>query len=150
MRLDDYSAEFRPDIAAGIDAMPSTRWLGLRCIGFAPGRSAIEMPIRPELTFDGRNVQGAIVGVLADYAAISSTSAAVGEDMAALTAGFTLQNIAPARGERLVALGRVVSHTRSSAVGASDVYAVSGDDWTLVATCLASSRLVDRARFARH
>lgn len=150
MQLDAYSPDFRADIADGIHAMPSTRWLGLRCIGFAAGRSAIEMPIRPELTFDGRNVQGAIVGVLADYAAISSTSAAVDESLAALTAGFTLHNIAPARGERLVALGRVISFSRSSAVGASDVYAVSGAEWTLVATCLASSRLVDRARFARH
>lgn len=141
MSLDGLSPDFRPDIAAGIHAMPASALLGLSCLGFAEGRSAIELVIRPGLTFDGRVVQGGIVGTLADYAAVSAIAAGVPAGFFAATTGFTVQNLAPAAGERLVGLGRMISRSKSSAAGAADVYAVTGDEWRLVATCLATSRL---------
>jgi hypothetical protein len=45
----------RPDLKAAIEAMPASRLLGLQVAGFDPaGVSRIELPVRPELTFDGR------------------------------------------------------------------------------------------------
>ncbi|WP_416897188.1 MAG: PaaI family thioesterase [Minwuia sp.] len=141
MDLAAYDIGYRPGIAAGIHAMPSSQHLGIRCIGFADGRSAVEMPIRPEITFDGRIVQGAVVGVLADYAAVSAATASCPEGWFGSTTGYNVHNIAPADGERLVALGQICGRSRSAASTRADVYAVSGDDWTLVATCLATARL---------
>ncbi|PJK28049.1 PaaI family thioesterase [Minwuia thermotolerans] len=145
MNLSPYSTGFRPALAAGIHAMPSSAWLGLRCIGFADGRSAIEMPIRSDITFDGRIVQGAVVGVLADYAAVSAATAACPDGWRASTTGYNVHNIAPAAGERLVAFGQIAGRSRTSASSRADVYAVTGDKWTLAATCLATCRLIEPA-----
>lgn len=146
MDLDLFLTGYRPEIAAGIHAMPASRLLGLRCIGFAEGRSANEMTIRGEHTFDGTVVQGGIVGVLADYAAVSAAVAAAPEGWRGTTTGYTVHNLAPASGERLVALGRVAGRNRSGASSSAEVYAVDGEHWRLAATCLATCRLFQAAQ----
>jgi len=56
----------RADIAERTITMPAPQLLGIRVVGFAPGISVFELPIRPEITFDGHIVQAGIVGMLAD------------------------------------------------------------------------------------
>lgn len=141
MDLFGYSIDYRPGIADGIHAMPSTRHLGIRCLGFVDGGSAVEMPISPEVTFEGSIVQGAIVGVLADYAAVSAATASCPPGWFGSTTGYNVHNFAPARGEKLVAVGSICGRSRSAASARADVYAVTGEDWSLVATCLATCRL---------
>ena len=71
----DLQPGLRADLAAAIEAMPASRLIGLRVRGFAPGGvSLLELPMSPQVTFDGRVVQGGIVGMLADYAGVSAAS----------------------------------------------------------------------------
>ena len=139
--LPTFIPDHRFDLRAAIDAMPSSKLFGLQILGFGDGVSAIAMPVTAELTFDGRIVQGGIVGVLADYGAVSAATAAMPAGWASSTTGFQVQNIAPAKGDRLVAIGRLIKATKSQAVAATDVYAMHGDDAELVATALATCRL---------
>lgn len=132
---------FRPDLSKAIESMPCARLLDLSVIGFGKGVSAIEMIVRTDLTFDGRTVQGGIVGTLADFAAVSAATANCADGWTSSTTGFQVYNVSPARGERLIALGRVVKGGRSQAVAAADVYVISGDNGELVATALASCKL---------
>ena len=141
MDLSGYSIDYRPHLADAIHAMPSSNHLGIRCLGFRDGETAIEMQISPGLTFDGTHVQGAIVGVLADYAAVSAATASCPPGWFGSTTGYNVHNFAPARGERLVALGSICGRSRSAASTRSDIYSIIGDEWTPVATCLATCRL---------
>ena len=132
----------RPDLTVAIAAMPCSRFLGLSVLGLGDGVSAIELPVRPDLTFEGKTVQGGIVGTLADYAAVSAATAALPLGWASSTTSFQVYNLAPARGERLVGIGRIVKGGRSQAVASADVYSVIGADAVLVATALATCKLM--------
>jgi uncharacterized protein (TIGR00369 family) len=103
----------------------------------ASGISRIEMPIRADLTFDGRVVQGGIVGVLADYAGVSAAACTLPQGWMASTTGFEVHNVAPAVGERLVAIGRAQHVGKSLGVSRAEVYAMSGSVATLV--CIATT-----------
>jgi acyl-coenzyme A thioesterase PaaI-like protein len=66
-------------------------------------------------------------------------------DAAVLTVEFKLNLLAPARGDRLVARGRVTRAGRTLTVASADVVAVTGEDERPVAVMLATlMALVDR------
>lgn len=143
-RLPDLQPGLRADHAAVIEAMPASRLVGLRVLGFAPGGiSALELPIVPAVTFDGRVVQGGIVGLLADYAGVSAATSALPAGWAASTTGFEVHNLAPARGERLVAIGEAVQVGKSHAVSSARVWALAGGDAKLVAVATTTCRLFE-------
>lgn len=138
---------FRADLKAAIEAMPASRLLGLHVIGFgAEGSSRIELPIRPELTFDGRVVQGGFVGVLADYAGVSAAACTLPAGWIASTTGFEVHNLAPAVGERLVAVGRALSVGKSIGVSRAEVYAQRGERFVLVCAATTTCRPFELAR----
>lgn len=139
--LPELQPGLRADLAQAIEAMPASRLVGLRVRGFAPaGRSVLELPVRPELTFDGRVVQGGIVGLLADYAGVSAASSTLSAGWAASTTGFEVHNLAPAIGDRLVAVGEAVQVGKSHAVSTARVWALDGDDAKLVAVATTTCR----------
>lgn len=141
MKLSDLASvqpDFRRDLAAAIEGMPASRLLKLKVEGFSgAGVSRVTMPVSPEFTFDGRVVQGGLVGVLADYAGVSAAACTLPPGWIASTTGFEVHNIAPAMGERLVAIGRAQHVGRGSAISRAEVYAVTGDEVTLV--CIATT-----------
>ncbi len=128
----------RADLRDAIHAMPASKLMGLRVLGFdAAGVSLIELPLRTELTFDGRAAQGGIVGLLADYAGVSAAASTLPPGWICSTLGFEVHNVAPARGQRLVAVGRAQVVGRSHAVSRAEVYAQDSDALTLV--CVATT-----------
>ena len=140
-RLPALDPDLRPDLRAGIEAMPASRLIGLTVAGFdAAGRSRIELVVRPELTFDGRVVQGGIVGLLADYAGVSAAAASLPAGWMASTTGFEVHTLAPATGDRLVALGEAVQVGRSSGVSKAEVWAVTGATATRVGIATTTCR----------
>jgi uncharacterized protein (TIGR00369 family) len=136
---------YRADLKALIEAMPSSRWLGLAVAGFAEGVSVIEMPVRPDMTFDGRAVTGGIVGTLADYAAVSAATAAMPDGWLSSTTSFQVYNLEPASGETLIAIGRVIHVAKSSGAGSANVYARRSGTHVLVASATATCRLFKTA-----
>jgi uncharacterized protein (TIGR00369 family) len=137
--LPSVSADCRADLAGLIHGMPASRLIGLKVLGFdAAGVSLIELPLEPELSFDGAAAQGGIVGMLADYAGVSAAACTLAAGWIASTTGYEVHNVAPARGRRLLAVGRAVHVGKSTAVSRAEVYAQGeGDALTLV--CLATT-----------
>lgn len=120
----------RSQVRLSIERMPATQLLGLTVIGLGEGVSLLELPIREALTFDGRTVQGGLVGTLGDYAAVSAVSAALPAGWAASTTGVESHNLEPARGARLLAVGRACRAGKGLSLGEARIYAVdagSGD-----------------------
>lgn len=133
-------AVHRAELAAAIEAMPVAAWVGLRVIGFdAAGRSRIELPVVPTLTFDGQAVQGGIVGLLADFAGVSAVACTLPPGGMASTTGYEVHHLAPARGERLIAIGQAVRVGQSSAVSRVEVFAQSGDTPAAALVCIATT-----------
>jgi uncharacterized protein (TIGR00369 family) len=130
----------RPDLISAIEAMPAAVLLGIVVRGFdAAGRSVIEMPVKSSLTFDGRVVQGGIVGVLADFAGVSAAACALPEGWLASTTSFEVSNIAPAVGTLLIAVGCAVKASQHTGVSKVDVYAGGPEGQPLTLVCVAKT-----------
>ena len=126
MKIPQVDPTVRPELAAAIGAMPSSKLLGITVRGFAPGGiSVLEMAISPSHTFDGRTAQGGIVGVLADYAGVSAAFSALEPEYSVATASFEVHNLSPVRAKHLVAVGHLMRAGRHSSVSHVEVYSVA-------------------------
>ncbi len=145
--LPTVNPEYRADLRQAIMTMPASRLIGLNVIGFdATGVSLIELPLKPELTFDGRVAQGGIVGMLADYAGVSAVACTLADSWIASTTGFEVHNVAPAMGVRLWAVGRAQHVGRTSAVSRAEVHAEAADgSLTLVGLATTTCKPIDLA-----
>lgn len=110
--------------------------IGARLTRIAPGEVDIDMPVRDDLTQQHGFVAAAIVTAIVDtacgYAAMSLMP--VGADV--VTVEYKVNFVSPARGERLVARGRVVKPGRALTVCTGEVYALSGPEEKPVAAML--------------
>jgi uncharacterized protein (TIGR00369 family) len=130
----------RADLKALIESMPISAHLGVVIVGFGDGSSMIEMPVRRQLTFDGRTVMGGIVGTLGDIAAVSAATAAMQAGWLSSTTSFQVYNLEPAAGDTLVAIGKAIKVSKSGGVAAADVFAVRDGENRHVACVLATCR----------
>jgi uncharacterized protein (TIGR00369 family) len=116
--------------------------IGARLVRVAPGEVEIELPFRDELTQQHGFLHGGIVTAIADtacgYAALSLMPA----EAAVLTVEYKVNLLAPVRGGRMRARGRVTRPGRVLSVCAGDVAALAEGQETLVATMLATMMAV--------
>ena len=120
--------------------------IGARLVAVAPGEVEIDLPFQPGLGqqhgFMHAGAVTAIVDTACGYAALTLMPAGA----AVLTAEFKLNLLAPARGERMRALARVLKPGRTLTVCQGDVFACDGGRERHVATMLATMAVVrDRA-----
>jgi uncharacterized protein (TIGR00369 family) len=110
--------------------------IGARLISVAPGTVELELPLRPELEQQHGYAHAGATWSIADSAAgyASQTLMAPGEGV--LTVESKINLMAPARGARLIARGRVERAGRRITVSRADVYGIEGDAETHVATAL--------------
>lgn len=140
--IPEVDSQLRSDLKLLIESMPASRLLGISVRGFAPsGISVLELPVQPSHTHDGSTVQGGIVGTLADYAGVSAASSTLGDGYAVATAAYEVHNLAPARGELLVAVGRLVRAGSTNAVSRADVYCIrqNGSETEADLVCIATT-----------
>ena len=110
--------------------------IGARLVKVAAGAVDIDMPIRDDLTQQHGYVAAAIVTGLVDTACGYAAMSLMPEGSGVVTVEYKVNFIAPARGERLRAEGRVVKAGRRVTICAGEVYALSGAAPTPVATML--------------
>lgn len=137
--------DFERLVTGAVLSMPAARHLGFAFGRVAPGEVELVQPYRTELTQHDGFVQGGVLGALADFAAGSAAGTLLPPGWLNMTVDYTVKILAPARGERLVARGRVVKAGNALTVAAADVYAVAGAEETLCATALVTMRNVKPA-----
>lgn len=120
--------------------MPIAQFFGLRVTRIEPGSVEIEMPFRRELSFTEGAFQAGPVGTLLDFTAGSAVVTLLPPGWSTATIDFTVKVIAPARGEKFIARGAVVSFGKSISVGEAKVFAVAGAQETLCAAGLVTMR----------
>ncbi|WP_417516205.1 PaaI family thioesterase [Minwuia sp.] len=131
------------DLTRGfLQSMPVFRTLGLDIASVSPGRAEISMTITTGLTFDGTHVQGGIVGALLDIAGGAAAMTLTGEGHGIATLGFETHHLAPAGGEYLVAVGRVIKPGRNQALSLVEIFACHDASRSLCATGHVTSRWI--------
>jgi uncharacterized protein (TIGR00369 family) len=122
--------------------------LGARLLRVAPGAVEIELPLRRELEQQHGFAHAGAAWSIADSAAGYASHSLMAADQGVLTVELKINLLAPAKGERLIARGRVERAGRRLTVARADVYAVAGAEETHVATALgtfmAMNGLADR------
>ncbi|MDO5625576.1 MAG: PaaI family thioesterase [Pseudomonadota bacterium] len=121
-------------------AMPMAQTLGLVFESLSRGEVTLGAPIQPGWCFAPGQLQATAMFSIADFAAVSAAATLLPEGWANSTVDASVKFVAPARGERLRAHGRVVQAGKSLTVCAADVYAIDGVHETLCATLLGTAR----------
>jgi uncharacterized protein (TIGR00369 family) len=98
-----------------------------------PGRCAIELPVRDDLTQQHKFVHGGVVGMIADSAGGYAAFTLMPPGAGVLTVEFKVNMLAPAKGERLIARGEVLKPGRTLSIVRSDVWALEDGRETLIA-----------------
>lgn len=109
----------------------------------APGHVDVSVGRTAALTQQHGLFHGGLIATLADTAAGYAALSLMRPDAGVLSVEFKLNFIAPARGERLVARGRVLRPGRTLTVCRADVETIDGDRISEVATALLTMMCVD-------
>ncbi|KAA9159631.1 PaaI family thioesterase [Amycolatopsis acidicola] len=138
--MEAANPEYAEAVRAVVLSMPAAKHLGFTFGRIGPGEVEIVQPRRPELTEHNGFFQGSILGALADFAGGSAAGTLLPAGWVNMTIDYTVKILAPAKGEQVIARGRVVKAGRTTTVAAADLYAVDGGEESLVVTALVTMR----------
>ncbi len=117
---------FESAVRDALATLPAARHLGFTLGRLTAGEAEVIQPLRPELTQHDGFAQGGVLGSLADFAAGAAAGTLLPPGWVNMTVDYTVKLIAPGRGMRIVARGRVLKPGSVLTVAAADVYAVGG------------------------
>jgi uncharacterized protein (TIGR00369 family) len=137
--------DFAELVPAAVLSMPAAKHLGFEFGRVEPGEVDIVQPYREELTQHNGFFQGGVLGALADFAGGSAAGTLLPPGWVNMTVDYTVKLVAPAKGEKLIARGRVVKPGQMMTVAAADVFAINGDTERLCATALVTMRNIKLA-----
>lgn len=110
--------------------------LGAQLESVEPGRVTIALAFRPELSQQHGFFHAGIVSTIADSAGGYAGFTLFPADCAVLTVEFKMNLLAPARGERAIAVGEVLRHGRTLTVCRLEAYVEKDGQRTHCATGL--------------
>jgi len=120
-------------VRASFDRQGAMRLIGARLKELRPGYCAIELPYREDLTQQHGYIHAGIVSAIADSAGGYAGFTLFPADSSVLTVEYKINLLAPAAGERLVAVAEVVKQGRTLAITRGEVHGENGDRKTLCA-----------------
>jgi uncharacterized protein (TIGR00369 family) len=107
--------------------------IGAEIVALAPGLCTVALPYRPELAQQDGFFHAGMVTTIIDTACGYAAFTLMPATARVLTVELKLNLMAPARGERLLATGRVERAGRTLTVVRGEVEAIEGDRSTAVA-----------------
>ncbi len=121
-----------------VEASGFTRFLGVEPIRCWDGEAELMLTMRDDLTQHHGFAHGAIVGLMADNACAWAASSVAGD---VVTGSYSINFLAPARGDRLRSTGKVVKAGRRQVIVRADVWSES-DGEAPVLTAVAQATIV--------
>jgi uncharacterized protein (TIGR00369 family) len=135
-RFEPRDPDYRQRVLASFARQNFMTFIGAEVTAVAPGEVEIALPIRPELEQQHGYAHAGAAWSIADTAAGYAAQSLMAAEDGVLTVEVKINLLAPARGERLVARGRVERDGRRLTVARADVYAVADGTETHVAMAL--------------
>ncbi len=143
MAFEPLDPSFAARVRQSFARQPFLAALGARVTRVEPGQVDIELPFRADLTQQHGYLHAGVVTTLIDNAAGYAALTLMPPGAAVLTAELKLNLLAPSKGERFVARGRVVKPGRTLTVAGGDVFAFDGGVERHVATMLATMAVIE-------
>ncbi|WP_194815113.1 PaaI family thioesterase [Nocardia sp. XZ_19_385] len=128
------TAEVRARIEESFARQGLMRHLGARLAHVAPGRVHIVLPNRPEVTQQHGYIHAGATSAIADSAGGYAGFTLFPENSSVLTVEYKINLLAPASGDYLEAVGTVLKPGRTLTICNLEVFAIQGDQRTLIAT----------------
>jgi len=107
--------------------------LGARLLRVEPGQVAIELPFRPDLSQQHGFFHAGVTSTIADSAGGYAGFTLFPADATVLTVEFKINLLAPARGDRLVATGKVIKPGRTLTICSLEIDVFDGAKTTACA-----------------
>jgi uncharacterized protein (TIGR00369 family) len=127
---------FAERVRAGFGRQRFMALLGAELVSVAPGAVEIALTLRHELSQQHGYAHAGAAWSIADSAAGFAAQTLMAADEGVLTVELKINLLAPARGERLLARGRVERAGRRLTVGRADVVAIEAGRETAVALAI--------------
>lgn len=133
IRAGILDAEIESLVRESFNRQGLMRHLGAEMVDVRAGEVGIRLPFRPELTQQHGFFHAGGTSAIADTAGGYAGLTVFPKGSAVLTVEFKINLIAPAKGEALLAIGRVVKRGRTLTVCQLEVFAVQGRERVAVA-----------------
>jgi len=133
---------FEARVQQSFDRQRAMATIGARLGRVAAGEVDIELPFRDDLTQQHGFLHAGILGAVLDSACGYAAYSLMPPDAAVLSIEFKVNLLAPARGELVIARGRVKKAGRTIMVCDADAFAVTGGVEKLVASMTGTMMVV--------
>ena len=144
-RFEPRDESYESRVRASFARQRAMNTIGARLVRVEPGEVELELPFREDLTQQHGFLHAGIVTTLVDsacgYAALSLMDA----ESAVLSVEYKVNLLAPAVGERVRAIGRVIKPGRTLLVCTGEVIAVTGGAESVV-TMMQGTMMAVRGR----
>ena len=144
-RFDPRDPSYEARVRASFARQRAMHTIGARIVRVEPGEVELELPFRDELTQQHGFLHAGIVTALVDSACGYAALSLMDNESAVLSVEYKVNLLAPAIGERMRAIGRVIKPGRTLLVCAGDVLAVAGGAETHV-TVMQATMMAVRGR----
>ena len=139
--MDDKEAEARVRGSFARQTIMTT--LGAEIAAVRPGEVEIVLPFSDKILQQHEFIHAGAIATIADSACGYAALSVMPRDAAVLTTEFKINLLAPAKGERLRAIGRVVRSGKKLVITLGEVFAEEGGARKQVALITATMMVVD-------
>lgn len=116
--------------------------IGAELVKVVPGEVEIQIPYRKDLTQQHGFLHAGIITTVVDSACGYAALTLMPADASVLSVEFKMNFLSPAKGERFVAIGKVVKPGRTITVCSGEVFAVDEEGSKLIATMSATMMML--------
>ncbi len=135
-RFNIQNAQFAQRVTDSFERQGFMLHLGAQIENIEPGLVEIRVPFQRHLSQQHGFFHGGLIGTIADNAGGYAAFTLMAVSDSVLTVEYKLNIMAPARGEELIARGRVLRPGRSVTVSQSDIFVLRDGTEKLCATML--------------
>ena len=133
---------FESRVRASFDRQRVMKTIGVRIVRVEPGEVELELPFRDDLTQQHGFLHAGIVTTIVDSACGYAALSVMDREAAVLSVEYKVNLLAPAIGERMRAIGRVIKSGRKLTVCSGEVSAVANGAEQVVALMQATMMAV--------
>jgi uncharacterized protein (TIGR00369 family) len=129
---------FETRVRANFSRQTLMKTIGASMSKVVPGEVEIVLPFRHDLAQQHGYLHAGVVTAIVDTACGYAALSLMPKENEVLSIEFKINFLSPAKGDRLIARGRVTRSGRTITVCAGEVFALNDETETLVATMLAT------------
>jgi uncharacterized protein (TIGR00369 family) len=141
-RFDPRDPAYDTRVRASFARQRAMQTIGARIVRVDPGEVELELPFRDDLTQQHGFLHAGIVTALVDSACGYAALSLMDREAAVLSVEYKVNLLAPAVGDRMRAVGRVIKSGRTLVVCTGEVIAVAGDSESVVTVMQATMMAV--------